>query len=78
MYRRGSTKADKRVWGSNGMTTRGGRTREEHDYLGPLGVLADAYYGAQTQRVACSFPISGVRVHPHLVHAAACVKKPRR
>lgn len=50
-------------------------TREERDYLGAVEVPAKAYYGAQTQRAVHNFPISGLKVHPHLIHAAGCVKR---
>ena len=36
--------------------------RTERDSMGELQVPADALYGAQTQRAADNFPISGLRM----------------
>jgi aspartate ammonia-lyase len=48
--------------------------RVERDTLGDVKVPAKAYWGAQTQRAVENFPISGLRAHPDLVRAHACVK----
>jgi aspartate ammonia-lyase len=49
-------------------------TRIERDSLGPLEVPADALYGVQTARAVANFPISGERLHPEMVRAAARIK----
>ena len=49
--------------------------RVEHDPLGPVAVPADALYGAQTQRAAENFPISGLRATPVLVRAIVQIKR---
>ena len=49
-------------------------TRTEHDSLGDVAVPAAAYWGAQTQRAAENFRVSGLRAHPALVRATALVK----
>src|SRR5262249_8250571 len=51
-----------------------GTTRIERDSLGPLEVPANAYYGVQTARAVANFPISGERLHPEMVRAAARIK----
>ncbi len=48
--------------------------RTEHDSLGSVAVPADAYFGAQTQRAADNFQVSGLRAHPQLIRATALVK----
>jgi aspartate ammonia-lyase len=48
--------------------------RTEHDSLGDVGVPADAYYGAQTQRARENFQISGMTAHPQLIRATALIK----
>ena len=50
------------------------KTRIERDSLGTLEVPADAYYGVQTARAVANFPISGERLHPEMVRAAARIK----
>jgi len=54
--------------------TPAGSTRIERDSLGPLEVPANAYYGVQTARAVANFPISGERLHPEMVRAAARIK----
>jgi aspartate ammonia-lyase len=49
--------------------------RIEHDFLGKLDIPAEAYWGIHTQRAIHNFPISGVRVNPHLIRSLALVKK---
>ncbi len=53
-----------------------GKTRLEHDLLGPKEVPADAYYGVQTARALENFHISGVplRLYPNLIKALGMVK----
>jgi len=50
-------------------------TRIEKDYMGPLEVPADAYYGVQTQRAVTNFPISGWPLPPRLIHAMGRIKR---
>jgi aspartate ammonia-lyase len=50
-------------------------TRSEKDSLGAREVPAEAYYGIQTLRAMENFPVSGLRAHPRLVEAYACIKK---
>ena len=52
-------------------------TRVEHDLLGDLPVLTDAYYGAHTARAVDNFPISGVTLasYPGFIAALASVKQ---
>ncbi|MFD2614308.1 aspartate ammonia-lyase [Paenibacillus gansuensis] len=50
-------------------------TRIEKDFLGEKEVASHAYYGIQTLRAVENFPITGVPVHPELVHSLAIVKK---
>jgi len=50
-------------------------TRIERDPLGEVRVPADAYYGAQTQRAAENFPISGLKAPAPLVAATVLVKQ---
>jgi fumarate hydratase class II len=49
-------------------------TREERDSLGPVAVPADAYYGAQTQRAAENFPVSGYRMPRRFLEALGLIK----
>jgi fumarate hydratase, class II len=49
--------------------------REEKDSMGTVRVPENAYYGAQTQRAADNFPVSGLRLPPALLHALARIKK---
>ena len=49
--------------------------REEKDTMGSVRVPADAYYGAQTQRAAENFPISGITMPPEFIHSLAMIKK---
>jgi fumarate hydratase class II len=49
--------------------------RIEHDTMGEVRVPASALYGAQTQRAAQNFPISGQGLEPAHIHALAQVKK---
>ena len=51
------------------------KTRTETDTFGPIGVPADRYWGAQTQRSIENFRISGERMPIALVHAFGIVKK---
>ena len=48
--------------------------RIETDSLGEVRVLADALYGAQTQRAAENFPISGLRFPRAFIQALGMVK----
>lgn len=50
-------------------------TRREHDLLGEKDIPAELYYGIHTLRAKENFPISGLQVHPKLIHALALVKK---
>jgi fumarate hydratase, class II len=50
------------------------RFRTEHDSMGEVRVLAEAYYGPQTQRAVENFPISGRTMPPELIHALGLVK----
>ncbi len=54
---------------------RGKQTRTEKDFLGPVKVPAEAYYGIQTVRAVENFPISGLRDHAAMIMAAALIKK---
>ncbi|UCF81196.1 MAG: class II fumarate hydratase [Acidobacteriota bacterium] len=51
------------------------KTRIEKDALGPVKVPAHAYHGAQTQRAAENFPISGWRLSGGFVRALGLIKK---
>ena len=48
--------------------------RTEHDSMGELQVPADALWGAQTQRAADNFPISGMRMPRQFIAALGLVK----
>ena len=48
--------------------------RTERDSMGELQVPADALYGAQTQRAADNFPISGLRMPRAFIRALGLVK----
>lgn len=48
--------------------------RTEIDSMGEVHLPAAAYYGAQTQRAAENFPISGQTLPPELIHALGLVK----
>ncbi|MGI9015868.1 MAG: class II fumarate hydratase [Euzebya sp.] len=48
--------------------------RTERDSMGQMQVPADAYYGAQTQRAAENFPISGQPIPPALIKALGQIK----
>lgn len=48
--------------------------RVEKDYLGPVNVPSDAYYGVQTARAVDNFRISGLRAHPLFIRTSALVK----
>jgi len=48
--------------------------RVETDSMGEVRVPADAYYGAQTQRAAENFPISGLRFPTSFIRALGMVK----
>ncbi len=50
------------------------KTRIEHDSMGELQVPADASWGAQTQRALENFPVSGIPMHPGLIHALGAIK----
>ncbi len=43
--------------------------------MGTVQVPEDAYYGAQTQRAAENFPISGIKMPLPFIHALALIKK---
>jgi fumarate hydratase, class II len=49
--------------------------RIETDSLGQVDVPADALYGAQTQRAAENFPVSGLRLPRRVIRALALIKK---
>jgi aspartate ammonia-lyase len=51
------------------------KTRSEKDSLGVLDIPADVYYGIQTHRAVCNFPISGLKAHPRFVDAFVMIKK---
>ena len=48
--------------------------RIEKDSMGEMRVPAGAYYGAQTQRAAENFPISGIRFPRHFIRALGMIK----
>lgn len=52
-------------------------TRTEIDFLGPMEVPADAYWGVQTARAIENFPITGQKISnmPNLIRALAQIKK---
>src|SRR6185312_1636415 len=49
--------------------------RTEADSMGPMQVLADAYYGAQTARAVENFPISDLRFPRQFIRALGLIKK---
>ena len=49
--------------------------RVETDSLGKVEVPVDALYGAQTQRAAENFPVSGLRLPRRVIRALALIKK---
>ncbi len=49
--------------------------REEKDTMGTVRVPAGAYYGAQTQRAADNFPVSGLTLPPVFIRSLAMIKK---
>ncbi|MFP4383469.1 MAG: class II fumarate hydratase [Spirochaetia bacterium] len=49
--------------------------RTEHDSLGEVRVPESAYWGAQTQRAADNFAVSGLRIHPAMIEALAAIKE---
>ena len=49
-------------------------TRTEHDSMGEVEVLADALWGAQTQRAVDNFPISGEPIGRDLIGALGSIK----
>ena len=49
--------------------------RVERDSMGELKVPANAYYGAQTQRAALNFPISGIRFPRRFIAAMGMIKR---
>src|ERR1700689_5470067 len=48
--------------------------RTERDTMGEMRVPADALYGAQTQRAAENFPISGLRFPRPFIRALGLIK----
>jgi aspartate ammonia-lyase len=48
--------------------------RVEKDYLGPVNVPSDAYYGVQTARAIDNFKISGIRACPLFIRSSGLVK----
>ena len=50
-------------------------SRIESDSLGKVEVPATALYGAQTQRAAENFPVSGLRLPRRVIRALALIKK---
>ena len=57
------------------MTTDSADTRRETDSIGAIDVLADAYWGAQTQRSLQNFRIGGERMPAPLIRALGIVKQ---
>jgi fumarate hydratase class II len=51
-----------------------GPMRMERDSMGEMGVPADAYYGASTQRAALNFPISSLRLGWPFINAIGLIK----
>ncbi len=49
--------------------------RTERDTMGEVKVPADAYYGAQAQRAADNFPVSGIRFPRVFIRALGLIKK---
>ena len=49
--------------------------RTEHDSMGEIPVPSSAYWGAQTQRAAENFDISGLRMPPPLIAALGLIKR---
>ncbi|WZL81428.1 aspartate ammonia-lyase [Vallitaleaceae bacterium 9-2] len=49
--------------------------RIESDSIGEKPVLADAFYGIQTLRALENFHITGMSVHPEMIHSIALIKK---
>lgn len=49
--------------------------RQEEDLLGVLDVPKTALYGIHTLRAVENFPLSGLKVHPELIHAYGYVKQ---
>ena len=49
--------------------------RIEKDSLGEVKVPSDALYGAQTQRAADNFPISGIRFPRRFIEALGIIKQ---
>lgn len=49
--------------------------RKEKDSMGEVLIPKQAYYGAQTQRAADNFPISGIRMPGALISALALIKR---
>ena len=48
--------------------------RIEHDTMGEVRVPKSAKWQAQTQRAVENFPISGMRIDPHVIRALAAIK----
>jgi aspartate ammonia-lyase len=48
--------------------------RTEQDFLGPLEIPADAYYGIHTARAMKNFPVTGLLVPEEMIEALAEVK----
>ena len=48
--------------------------RIEHDSMGALEVPSDALWGAQTQRAANNFPVSGLRMPRQFIRALGLIK----
>ena len=57
------------------MATQDVKFRIERDTMGEVQVPADAYYGAQTQRAADNFPVSGIRFPRAFIRALGFIKK---
>jgi fumarate hydratase, class II len=49
--------------------------RSESDSMGTVQVPADSYYGAQTQRAADNFPVSGIRFSRRFIEALGIIKR---
>ena len=42
--------------------------RSEHDSIGERSVPKDVYYGVQSLRAAENFHITGLTMHPEIIH----------
>jgi len=51
------------------------KDRTEHDAMGEVEVPGEAYFGAQTQRAAENFPVSGLTLQPVFLRSLALIKR---